>query len=64
MKKEDRQDYKDQILELRTTLKECKDLLAKEQLERDKIHQSFLRKQLNLGWACEKIKNLKMGIYD
>ena len=34
MKKEAREDYEAQILELRTTLKECKDLLAKEQLER------------------------------
>lgn len=38
MKKEAREDYEAQILELRTTLKECKDLLAKEHLEMDKIH--------------------------
>lgn len=42
MKKEVIEDYEAKILELRTTLKECKDLLAKEQLEREKIHQSFL----------------------
>ncbi|XP_050885453.1 uncharacterized protein LOC127091004 [Lathyrus oleraceus] len=38
MKKEAREDYEAQILELRTTLKEYKDLLAKEQLEKEKIH--------------------------
>lgn len=42
IKKEARQDYKAQIHELRTTLKECKELLAKEQLEREKIHPRFL----------------------
>ncbi|XP_050897097.1 uncharacterized protein LOC127103903 [Lathyrus oleraceus] len=64
MKKEAREDYEAQILELRTTLKECKDLLSKEQLEREKIHRSFLREQFNLRRACEQIKNLRMGIYD
>lgn len=64
MKKEARKDYEAQILELRTTLKECKDLLAQEQLESEKVYRSFLRKQFNLGIACEKIKNLKMGIHD
>ncbi|XP_050875887.1 uncharacterized protein LOC127079543 [Lathyrus oleraceus] len=38
MKKEVREDYEAQILELRTTLKEYKDFLAKEQLEKEKIH--------------------------
>lgn len=33
MKKESRENYEAQILELRTTLEECKELLAKEQLE-------------------------------
>ncbi|XP_050918910.1 uncharacterized protein LOC127136394 [Lathyrus oleraceus] len=64
MKKEAREDYKAKVLELRATLKECKDLLAKEHLEREKVHRSFLREQFNLGRAYEKIKNLKMGIYD
>ncbi|XP_050908917.1 uncharacterized protein LOC127122660 [Lathyrus oleraceus] len=64
MKKEAREDYEAQILELRTTLKEYKDLLAKEQLEKEKIHRSFMREQFNLGRACEQIKNLKRGIYD
>lgn len=64
MKKEDKDDYESQILELMTTLKECKYLLAKEQLEREKVHRSFLCEQFNLGRACEQIKNLKMGIYD
>lgn len=63
MKKEAREDYKAQLLELRTTLKECKDLLAKEQLEREKVHWSLLREKFNLGRACDHIKNLKMGIY-
>lgn len=45
MNNEAREDYEAQILELRTTLKECEDLLAKEQLERDKVYRSFLREQ-------------------
>ncbi|XP_050877467.1 uncharacterized protein LOC127081229 [Lathyrus oleraceus] len=64
MKKEAREDYEAHIIELRTTLKEYKDLLAKEQLEREKIHRSFLCESFNLGRACEQIKNLKRGIYD
>lgn len=64
MKKNTREDYEAQILELRITLKESKDLLAKEQLEGEEILRSYLREQFNLGWACEQIKNMKMGIYD
>ncbi|XP_050890484.1 uncharacterized protein LOC127095902 [Lathyrus oleraceus] len=64
MNKEVREDYEAQIPELRTTLKECKDLLSQEQLEREKVYRSFLREQFNLGRACEQIKNLKLGIYD
>lgn len=64
LKKEVREDYEAQILELRTTLKECKYLLAKEQLEREKIYQIFLRKQFQHGKSCEQIENLKMEIYD
>lgn len=62
--KEDREDYKAQILELRTTLKECKYLLGQEQLEMEKVYRSFLHEQFQHGKACEQIKNLKMGIYD
>lgn len=64
IKKEAQKDYEAQILELRTTLKDCKDLLAKEQLEREKVYRSYLHEQLQHGKACEKIKNLKTGIYD
>lgn len=64
MNKEDCEDYKAHVLYLRITLKECKDLLAKKQLEREKVHRSFLGEEFNHGRACEKIKNLKMGIYD
>ena len=61
MKKEAREDYEAQILKLS---KKCKDLLDKEHLEREKIHRIFLCEQLNLRRGCEKIKNLKRGIYD
>lgn len=64
MKKEAWEDYKSQILELRTTLKECKYLLAQEKLEREKVYRVFLHEKFNLGRACEQIKNLKIGIYD
>lgn len=64
MKKEAKEDHEAQILELMTTLKECKDLLAKEQLEREKVYRIFLREQFQHGKACEQIKNLKMGIFD
>lgn len=49
--KEAREDYEAQILELRTNLKDFKDLLAKEQLEREKIRWSLLHNQFNLGRA-------------
>lgn len=52
------------MLEPRTTLKEFRDLLAQEQLEREKVYRSFLRRQFQLGRAYEQIKNLNMGIYD
>lgn len=64
MKKEAWQYYEAQILDLRTTLKKRKDLLAQEQLEREKVYRSFLREQFQLGRTCEKIKKLKMGIHD
>lgn len=60
MKKEVRENYEAQILELRTTLKEFNDLLAKEQVGREKVHRSFLSKKFYLGLACEEIKNMKM----
>ena len=62
MKKEAREDYEAQILELRTTLKECKDILDKEHLEREKVYRSFLCEQLQHEQAREQIKNLRMGI--
>lgn len=64
MKKEARVDYEAQILELRTTPKEYKDLLSQDQLKKEKVYRSFLHEQFNLGRAYEQIKNLKMGIYD
>lgn len=64
MKKEAEEDYEAQILELRTTLKECKDLLVKEHLVREKVYRSFLREQFQHGQACKQIKNINMEIYD
>lgn len=64
MKKAAREDYEAKILEPRKTVKECKEHLTHEQLEREKIYQRFLHEQFQLGKACEQIKNLKKGIYD
>lgn len=64
MKKEAREDYVAQILELRTILKECKDLLAQEKLEMDKVYRRYLSEQIQLGRACEQIKNLNIRIYN
>lgn len=49
MMKEAREDYESQILEVRTTLKESKVLLAKEHLEREKVYRSFLCEQFQHG---------------
>ena len=64
MKKEARENYEAQILELRKTVKKCKDHLTREQLEKEKICRSILHEQFQLVRAYEKIKNLKNGIYD
>lgn len=64
MKKAAREDYETQILELGNIIKECKEHLTCEHLEREKVYQSFLHEQFQLGRVCEKIKNLKKGIFD
>ena len=64
MKKAAREDYEAQILELTNIVKEWKDLLTHEQLEKEKTYQSFLHEKFQLRRACEQIKILKKGIYE
>lgn len=63
MKKEARENYETQILELRKTIKEYQDCLSHEQLEKEKIHRAYLHEKFQLGRAYEKIKNMKAGIF-
>lgn len=64
MKKEAKEEYEAQILELRTTFKDCRDLLAHEKLERENVYRGFFCEQFQLRRAYEQIKNLKKWIYD
>lgn len=53
IKKATREDYEAQILELGNTIKECKDHLSREKIEKEKIYRGYMHEKFQLESACE-----------